>query len=488
VVSVENQAVTLSRMEEIMRYLLLSAVAAMLVVTAGCTDTTEPLGPMEADFEVLAQSSEGKEICWYVGSAHPDYNGHVVSWRHHFETNYGANAVSPLMRRFIEPLRLHEEAPDTFPLVAHVIRLYKPVNFEKENQVGHGYVVSLVQQHGSSSTYDMFHQIVLWPWMGEEAGGDPNYRDYDYNDGLCAVGDRKDVPVCMEYNDAGECLNLVYRPACVGDFLGTSDIRCNNLPCTNTLHNAEVTFDYSSWKANGYTLSDGGMHHGRGGELRPGEGEFAGHALLFGWHHGNICVKTGGSAPEPTAPAAPSELTATAVSVSEIDLSWTDNSNNEDGFRIERCTGADCSDFAALAAVGQNVTTYSDAGLTAETTYQYRVAAFNEVDQSAWSNIAEATTLAAGTTPGTAPTASFTVSCWPTATCQFTDTSTGVPTSWSWVFGDGSDPSQAQNPTHTYGSAGNFEVKLTAINTLGSSDATRTVSCTEHRNQGLRCR
>src|SRR6266508_2933382 len=42
----------------------------------------------------------------------------------------------------------------------------------------------------------------------------------------------------------------------------------------------------------------------------------------------------------PSAPAAPSNLAATAVSSSQINLSWTDNATNEDGFQIERCSGA----------------------------------------------------------------------------------------------------------------------------------------------------
>jgi hypothetical protein len=100
-----------------------------------------------------------------------------------------------------------------------------------------------------------------------------------------------------------------------------------------------------------------------------------------------------------TPPSAPSNLTATAVSSSQIDLSWTDNANNEDGFKIERCTGAGCSNFAQITTVGANVTTYSDTGLTASTSYSYRVRANNTGGDSAYSNTASATTQAAATPP-----------------------------------------------------------------------------------------
>lgn len=59
----------------------------------------------------------------------------------------------------------------------------------------------------------------------------------------------------------------------------------------------------------------------------------------------------------------------------------------------------------------------------------------------------------------------------------FTDTSTGSPTSWTWTFGDGSG-SSAQNPTHTYITAGSYTVKLVAANTAGNSMVTKTVSVT----------
>ncbi|HWQ12020.1 MAG TPA: S8 family serine peptidase [Roseiflexaceae bacterium] len=89
----------------------------------------------------------------------------------------------------------------------------------------------------------------------------------------------------------------------------------------------------------------------------------------------------------PTAPAAPTNLTASAASRTQVNLSWIDNANNEDGFRIERCSGKNCTNFAEIATVGANVTSYSNTGLNANTTYRYRVRAFNAVGNSAYSNI-----------------------------------------------------------------------------------------------------
>jgi PKD repeat protein len=58
---------------------------------------------------------------------------------------------------------------------------------------------------------------------------------------------------------------------------------------------------------------------------------------------------------------------------------------------------------------------------------------------------------------------------------QFTDTSTGSPTSWAWDFGDGATAGVA-SPAHTYTAAGTYTVKLTATNAGGSSTATGTVT------------
>ena len=94
------------------------------------------------------------------------------------------------------------------------------------------------------------------------------------------------------------------------------------------------------------------------------------------------------------APAAPTNLTATTVSASAIDIDWTDNAFDEDGFHIER--SLDGVNFNFVTSVGPDVETYSDNGLVASTTYYYRISAYNGAGNSAPSNIASATTSPSG--------------------------------------------------------------------------------------------
>jgi uncharacterized protein YxeA len=95
----------------------------------------------------------------------------------------------------------------------------------------------------------------------------------------------------------------------------------------------------------------------------------------------------------PALPATPTNLVATVISKNQINLTWTDNSNNETGFHIERCKGTTCTNFTLIATVGANVTTFTNTGLTANTTYRYRIYAYNATGNSGYSNIAKATTL-----------------------------------------------------------------------------------------------
>jgi len=54
----------------------------------------------------------------------------------------------------------------------------------------------------------------------------------------------------------------------------------------------------------------------------------------------------------------------------------------------------------------------------------------------------------------------------------FIDKSTGVPDTWNWSFGDGTNSTE-QNPTHRYRAEGNYTVKLTVTNSLGANTSTR---------------
>jgi serine protease len=119
-----------------------------------------------------------------------------------------------------------------------------------------------------------------------------------------------------------------------------------------------------------------------------------------------------------TPPAAPSALAATVVSHSQIDLAWTDNSGDEQGFQVER--SSDQESWAFVASVGAAVTTYSDTGLAADTTYYYRVRAYNLSGSSGYTNTASATTDIAP--PGGDVTASAEIAVSGTVGGDYTDT------------------------------------------------------------------
>jgi len=84
------------------------------------------------------------------------------------------------------------------------------------------------------------------------------------------------------------------------------------------------------------------------------------------------------------------DLVATAAGPSEINLTWTDKSDREEGYIVERAEGDD--PFEEIAVLGANASSYSDTNVSSGNTYKYRVFAFIGVEKSASSNIAEATT------------------------------------------------------------------------------------------------
>jgi hypothetical protein len=64
------------------------------------------------------------------------------------------------------------------------------------------------------------------------------------------------------------------------------------------------------------------------------------------------------------------------VTATFITINWQDNSNNEVGFQIQRATSSG-GPWSVVGTTGANVTSYTDRGVSPDTTYFYQVAAFN---------------------------------------------------------------------------------------------------------------
>lgn len=174
-----------------------------------------------------------------------------------------------------------------------------------------------------------------------------------------------------------------------------------------------------------------------------------------------------------SAAAAPSNLNATANG-GQIALSWTDTSNDETSFRIERSQTAD-SGFAEITGTSRDVTSYTDStGLACNTGYFYRVRARNASGDSAYSNVANATTAAC-------PNA--------TATLNETFDGTSAPTGWTandlsggqgtnWGFNDtvllqflnrtNDNLASISNGTRTASSLTNAELRTPVLDLSGS--------------------
>ncbi len=96
----------------------------------------------------------------------------------------------------------------------------------------------------------------------------------------------------------------------------------------------------------------------------------------------------------PAKPAAPTTLAGTVLSSTKINLTWSDNSNNETGFEIWRSVGNN-TNFILLKTLGSNATlqvTYADSSLYANVVYYYQVRAFGVGGYSAYTNQVNKTT------------------------------------------------------------------------------------------------
>ena len=86
--------------------------------------------------------------------------------------------------------------------------------------------------------------------------------------------------------------------------------------------------------------------------------------------------------------------TALDAAAADLQLVWNDNTADEDGFEFER-QAAGSDSYTRIASLASNVTTFTDAGLAPETTYCYRIRAFNAAGESLYSQSACAKTATA---------------------------------------------------------------------------------------------
>ncbi|MFC1531347.1 fibronectin type III domain-containing protein, partial [Gemmatimonadota bacterium] len=174
---------------------------------------------------------------------------------------------------------------------------------------------------------------------------------------------------------------------------------------------------------------------------------------------GPACATTdsGGGDPPPT-DERPTDLSATPSSSIAMDLSWTDNWDNESGFEIERCEGNECSGFTLVGEVGTNVTSYTDIGLTSDTEYCYRVRGVRrrgkKSTQTEYSNVDCGTTSVSPPDPSMDP---------PTGLSATSSTSTSADLSWT----DNSDEEEFEIERCEDTGCENF-VKITTV----AADAT----------------
>lgn len=88
--------------------------------------------------------------------------------------------------------------------------------------------------------------------------------------------------------------------------------------------------------------------------------------------------------PPVTIPNAPSNISFTSIRLNSVVVTWQDNSDNEEGFEVQRCLGTKCSNFVRVGMTGRNEVRFADSGLSPATNYSYRVRAFNSAGYSSF--------------------------------------------------------------------------------------------------------
>ncbi len=173
-------------------------------------------------------------------------------------------------------------------------------------------------------------------------------------------------------------------------------------------------------------------------------------------------------------PTAPSNTSFANITTSSMTVSWTDNSSNETGFHVYRST--DGTNFTDVADVAANTTSFSNTGLTAGTTYYYKIASFNSAGQTTATVATQATNVAPPAAPSAVSFASVTAT---SLTVNWTDNATNETGYRVYRSTDGTNFTKVADlaaGTTTYADSGltagtTYYYKITAWNSAAETPA-----------------
>jgi titin len=152
--------------------------------------------------------------------------------------------------------------------------------------------------------------------------------------------------------------------------------------------------------------STDGINYSKVADLNANSSSFADSGLSSGttyyykiaaWNSAGETTASSSQKTAMTAPAAPASITISNVSTMGLTITWNDVASNESGYRVYRST--DGSSYTKVAELAANSSSFSDSGLSAETTYFYKIAAWNSAGEAITSSVAQSTQKAAPVAP-----------------------------------------------------------------------------------------
>ena len=169
-----------------------------------------------------------------------------------------------------------------------------------------------------------------------------------------------------------------------------------------------------------------------------------------------------------SAPTAPSGLAFGSITSSSIQISWTDNSSDENGFEVERSPNG-TSGWTTITTTAPNSVNYTNSGLSPSTTYYYRVRAVNASGNSAYTSVASDTTSAGG--GGGLPTA-------PSSLVGFPDVMNAPEVMLTWADNSSDETGFEIERSTAGGGAGFSNIHTTASGVTSYNDNTALASTT----------